>query len=120
MQSEIDSTSAALGVTITGLLSLLGVPSYTLVWGLIGAVFMMLVRTGEVGKVKAFFIVLVSAAIAAAFGVLSGEWSDKPSRALITVVCIVTGFGAQAVLSAIVTAGVNNIKRFDRSQGDSK
>lgn len=118
MQPNVETTSTVLSLAIAGFLSLLGVPPYTLIWGLIGAVFMMLVHTSEIGRVKAFFIVLVSAAIASAFGVLSGEWSDKPSRALITVVCIVTGFGAQAVLSAVVAASVSNIKRFDRAQGE--
>jgi hypothetical protein len=120
MQPQAEATSAILSVAIAGLLSLLGVPPYTLVWGLIGAVFAMLLRTAEVGKVKGILIVIFSAAIAAALGVVSGELTEKPSRAIITAVCVVVGFGAQAFLSALVSAGVSNIKRFDRTQGDSK
>lgn len=120
MQPHVETTSTLLSVLIAGALSLLGVPPYTLVWGLIGAVFAMLLRTAEVGKIKGVLIVIFSAAIAAALGVVSGELTDRPSRAIITAVCVVVGFGAQAFLSALVSAGVSNIKRFDRTQGDTK
>lgn len=115
MQPHAEATSSGLGLVIAGFLSLLGVPPYTLVWGLIGAVFAMLIRSSEVGKLKGIMIVLCSAAAGAALGYASGELTERPSRAIITAVCVVVGFGAQAILSAAVSAGVSNIKRFDRS-----
>jgi hypothetical protein len=118
MQPQVETTSSLLGIAVAGLLSLLGVPPYTLVWGLIGAVFAMMLRTAEIGRVKGVLIVICSAAVAAALGVASGELTATPSRSIITAVCIVIGFGAQAFLSALVAAGVSNIKRFDRTQGE--
>lgn len=120
MQPHPDASSTVISVAIATFLSLLGVPTYTLVWGLIGAVLATLLRSAEVGRVKGALIVIFSAAVAAALGAASGELTDKPSRAIITAVCAVVGFGAQAILSALVSAGVSNIQRFDRTQEGPK
>jgi hypothetical protein len=115
-----EAVAGTFSAIISTFLLLLGVPPYTLVWGLIGAAFAMLIRNTEIGRVKAFLIILASAAMAAASGVFFGEWVKSESQALIRFACAVVGFGAQALLAAVVEVSVGNIKRLGGAKVEDK
>lgn len=102
-------TVAALAASLSGIaLALLGVDYYSLLYGMVGAMF-ALYEAVPMGRWRAVLFVILSTVAGAALGEgLIGVLVIK-SKSLIFVGCIVCGYGTQAILARLLRRGLARI-----------
>lgn len=103
---------AAMVSTVT--MAFLGVDHYSLLWGLVGAL-LALYQAEKMGRTRALIYVMLSTLVGAAVGNGAIASISSTSKPLLIVASLVSGFGAQLVVTALLRAG---LKRIDRLGGE--
>lgn len=95
-------------------LALLGVDYYSLIWGLVGAL-LALYQAEPMGRMRSMIFISLSTLVGAACGTGATELVASASRPVLIVSSLVSGYGAQLIVTALLGAGV---KRIDKLGGD--
>ena len=90
-------------------MSLLGVDYYSLVWGMVGAQFALFQNDVPMGRVRSVIYIALSTLIGAAVGTGILSIFSSESRALLILVSLVGGFGAQKIVTELLNAGLARI-----------
>lgn len=102
-------TVTALAASASGItLALLGVDYYSLLYGMVGALF-ALHEAEPMPRTRAVLFVVLSTLAGAALGNGVLAVAGTNSRALLLVGCIVCGFGTQAILARLLRVLVGRI-----------
>lgn len=102
-------TIAALAASISGIsLALLGVDSYSLLYGMVGALF-ALFEAERMGRLRAVVFVVLSTVGGAALGEGLLSITVIHSKTLTFVGCIVCGYGTQAILARLLRRSLDRI-----------
>ena len=110
MPEPASTTAAAIAAAASGItLALLGVDYYSLLYGLIGALWAMS-QAGAMTKVRAVVYVLMSTVVGAAIGSGGVALIGSSSRAVLILACLVAGAGAHLLVTAAVKAAVTRIE----------
>jgi len=115
---EPTTTASIAAAIVTGLsgftLAMLGVDYYSLLWALVGA-FLALFQGAPMGRVRAMLFMVLSTLIGAALGTGGIDAFGSDSTKLLIVFSLVSGYGAQLLMSTLLGASV---KRIDKLGGD--
>lgn len=92
-------------------MAVLGVDYYSLIWGMVGALVALFQTEQPMGRVRSVIYIALSTLCGAAIGsgVLSSISSE--SRALLILLSLVGGFGAQKIVTALLKAGIARIEK---------
>jgi len=102
MAEPTSATVAAWAATASAVtLAVIGVDYYSLLFGLVGAMF-SLAHAEQMGRLRAVVYVALSALGGAVIGNLANEWMGGKSRILLIGLCLAGGIIAQAIAAAIV------------------
>lgn len=102
-------TATALAATLSGItMALLGVDHLSIMYGFVGALFAAF-EVERLGRGKAVLLVMLSTVGGAAMGNGLVALAGTGNKFVIFVGCIASGFGTQAILSAIVRRVVRSI-----------
>jgi uncharacterized membrane protein YeaQ/YmgE (transglycosylase-associated protein family) len=104
--TPLAGTLAASVSTVT--LALIGVDHYSLIWALVGAL-LSLYQAEQMPRMRAMIFVILSTLIGAAFGTEVLAWIKSDSRPLLIVSSLVAGFGAQAIVTALLRRALDRI-----------
>ena len=100
-------TLASAASTVT--LALLGVDYYSLIWGMVGALW-ALYQAEKMGRVRSVTFITLSTLVGAAIGNVALWAMASTSRPLLIVCSLVAGFGAQVIVQALLRAGLRRIE----------
>lgn len=109
-----EPTSFAAGAITTAsalTLAVLGVDYYSLIWSLVGTFGALYWREQRVGSIRSVLYVALSTLVGAAIGTALMAGAGSTSRPILILLSLVCGFGAQAILTALLEAGLERIKR---------
>ena len=102
----------AVAVALSALtMSLLGVDYYSLVWGMVGAHLALFHAQETMGRIRSVIYIALSTLVGAAVGTGTLSFFSSESRALLIVVSMVGGFGAQKIVTALLSAGLARIEK---------
>lgn len=110
MPEPTTSASVIVGAISMATLALLGVDYYSLLWALVGAL-LALYMAEPMGKVRTVCFIALSTLIGAACGTGAMAAIASDSRPLLILSSLVAGYGAQIVVTALLSAGVRRIER---------
>ena len=92
-------------------MSLLGVDYYSLIWGMVGAQVALFQNDTPMGRVRSVIYIALSTLVGAAVGTGTLSFFSSESRALLILISLVGGFGAQKIVTALLNAGLARIER---------
>lgn len=106
------TTTKAIVTGLSGVaMSLLGVDYYSLIWGMVGALWALFLTTERMGRIRSVIYIALSTLIGAAVGTGVVSFMSSDSRALLIVFSLVVGFGAQRIVTALLKVGVDRIEK---------
>lgn len=113
------TTSTVLAAVAGGIstitLALLGVDYYSLIWSMVGTL-LALYQAERMGRLRSVIFVVLSTLIGAALGSGLMDFWGSSSRPVLIAVSLVSGFGAQLIVTALLRAGINRIERLGGGQ----
>jgi hypothetical protein len=113
--AEPTVTAATVVVGISAeTIAIIGVPSLALLWGLVGAIAMVVFTPAE-SKSRVVATVLVSGLVGAAGGNWFAEFAGG-GKSLMILAAMIAGAGAKTLLSIAITAAASRIQKAGGSQ----
>lgn len=104
-------TAASIAAALSGItLAMLGVDYYALLGGLVGAMLAM-GQAAPMTRCRAVMYVVLSAVAGAIIGQGLTTLANSPARTVLVLCSLVAGAGAQALISALISAAIARIKK---------
>ena len=112
MPTEPTTGAHAIALTVsTASIALLGVDHYSLIWGMVGALTALFVKEDSMGRVRSVIYIALSMLVGAAVGTGVLSFFNSESRGMLIVASLIAGFGAQKIVTALLSAGIARIEK---------
>lgn len=106
--NTVQDITAALSAA---LFALLGVDYYSLLWGAIGAFYVLFQNETPMGRLRSTIYVTLATLVGAALGTAGGAAIGSESRALLNVLSLIGGFGSQKIVSTLLQSVVTRLTK---------